>query len=93
MPETPDTHIVAALCADNGRDYSHWALTRLAPALRQVPLNKLGVGLGCWIGKDTEGTWNVKPESAKDRVCLLMNHSVQELDMFILRSVESRTPL
>ena len=27
---------------------------------------------------------NVKPESAKQRICLLMNRSVQELDMFIL---------
>ena len=41
-------------------------------------------GLGCWIDSRTNNTWAVTPESAADRVCALMNHSVQEIDMFAI---------
>lgn len=68
----------------NSGDFSGWANTALMPALNDVPLDVLGVGLGCWVDSRTNGTWNVQPVSAKDRVCLLMNQSVQEIDMFIL---------
>jgi hypothetical protein len=67
----------AAAGADNGADYSTWDREQLRPALAQIPLAKLGAGLGCWIDYRTNGTWNLKPQSAIDRVCLLMNKSVR----------------
>ena len=33
----------------NSADYYEWATVQLAPALATVPLDVLGVGLGCWI--------------------------------------------
>ena len=63
--------------ADNAPDYTTWDREQLSPALAQIPLNKLGAGLGCWIDSRTKGTWNVKNQSAIDRVCLLMNKSVR----------------
>ena len=63
--------------ADNAADYTTWDREQLSPALAQIPLTKLGAGLGCWIDSRTKGTWNVKPQSAIDRVCLLMNKSVR----------------
>jgi hypothetical protein len=74
----------------NSGDFSGWANAALMPALTDVPLDVLGVGLGCWVDSRTNGTWNVQPASAKDRVCLLMNRSVQEIDMFILS--QGKTP-
>ena len=65
--------------ADNAADYTTWDREQLGPALAQIPLSKLGAGLGCWIDSRTKGTWNVKPQSAIDRVCLLMNKSVRSL--------------
>ena len=69
----------------NALSYSMWARTLLAPALRDVPLDVLGVGLGCWVNDETNHSWNTKAVSAEQRVCLLMNVSVNEIDMFILR--------
>jgi hypothetical protein len=74
----------------NSGDFSGWANAALMPALADIPLGVLGVGLGCWVDSRTNGTWNVEPASAKDRVCLLMNQSVQEIDMFILS--QGKTP-
>ena len=31
------------------------------------------------------GTWNLTPESAKARLCMLANQSVEEIDMFVLK--------
>jgi hypothetical protein len=76
----------------NSGDFTAWANVQLAPALHQVPLNILGAGLGCWIDNRTRGTWNVKPESARERICLLMNRSVQEIDMFILEQAHHDSP-
>eukprot|EP01051_Picozoa_sp_SAG22_P015228 SAG22_NODE_1962_length_3242_cov_2.053452_2_plen_442_part_00 len=76
----------------NAPDYTTWARSALSPALAQIPLSKLGAGLGCWVDSRTKGTWNLKPESATDRVCLLMNQSIPEIDMFILKPIGSPIP-
>lgn len=68
----------------NAPDYDSWYEEALVPAL-EVPRDILGVGLGCWIDSRTNGTWNVLAESARDRVCLLMNRSVEEIDMFLIK--------
>jgi hypothetical protein len=47
---------------------------------------------GCWIDSRTNGTWNLTPQSAVDRVCLLMNQSVEEIDMFILKPTATPFP-
>jgi hypothetical protein len=57
---------------------------QLAPALKTVSLDTLGVGLGCWVDPSLNQTWNLTPESAEERVCKLMNESVQEIAMFVL---------
>ena len=75
----------------NAADYSTWA-HMLDYALKLIPIRKLGAGLGCWIDSRTKGTWNVKPQSAIDRVCLLMNKSVDEIDMFVLRPTATPSP-
>ena len=69
----------------NAADYFEWSSVQLAPALATVPLDTLGVGLGCWVDSSLNSTWNLTPESAEDRVCKLMNESVQEIAMFSLR--------
>ena len=69
----------------NSADYYEWSSAQLAPALATVPLDTLGVGLGCWVDPSLNGTWNLTPESADDRVCKLMNESVQEIGMFSIR--------
>ena len=68
-------------------DYTAWVDGQLAPSLA-VPRDVLAVGLGCWIDSRTNGTWNIKAQSATDRVCAIMNHSVQEIAMFLLRQGE-----
>lgn len=68
----------------NSADYYEWATVQLAPALQTVSLNTLGVGLGCWDDPSLNQTWNLSPESAEERVCKLMNESVQEIAMFVL---------
>ena len=68
----------------NSADYYEWCHQQLAPALATVPLDTLGIGLGCWVTPDLNNTWNTSPESAEDRVCKLMNESVQEIGMFEL---------
>eukprot|EP01049_Picozoa_sp_SAG25_P021925 SAG25_NODE_8422_length_423_cov_0.956790_1_plen_92_part_10 len=68
----------------NSADYYEWATVQLAPALQTVPLDQLGVGLGCWVDSSLNGTWNTSPQAAEDRVCKLMNESVQEIGMFDL---------
>ena len=73
----------------NAADFSGWARAALVPALEQIPLDVLGAGLGCWIDSRTKNTWNILPESAQERICLLMNRSVQEIDMFILKQEAS----
>ena len=73
----------------NAVDFSAWWYSALVPAL-VVPRQVLGAGLGCWIDSRTNGTWNILPESAKDRVCALANQSIQEIDMFELRQGDAR---
>ena len=68
----------------NSADYYEWATVQLAPALKTVSLEVLGVGLGCWVDSSLNQTWNLSPESAEERVCKLMNESVQEVAMFVL---------
>lgn len=68
----------------NSADYYEWVTVQLKPALETVPLNILGVGLGCYSDAALNGTWNLTPEAAEDRVCKLMNASVQEIGMFDL---------
>eukprot|EP01048_Picozoa_sp_COSAG05_P009778 COSAG05_NODE_823_length_7122_cov_13.546917_6_plen_111_part_00 len=72
--------------SDNAPDYTTWDREQLSPALAQIPLSKLGAGLGCWVDHRTRGTWNLKPQSASERVCLPMNKSVQVslVDAFVL---------
>ena len=52
-----------------------------APALG---ISGVNIGLGCWNDSRTEHTWALTSESAKQRVCYLLNHSVSEVDMFRL---------
>jgi hypothetical protein len=68
----------------NSADYYEWATVQLAPALKTVSLDTLGVGLGCWVDPSLNKTWNLSPISAEERVCKLMNESVQEIAMFVL---------
>ena len=68
----------------NSADYYEWVHQQLSPALATVPLHRLGVGLGCWVSAELNDTWNLTPEAAEDRVCKLMNESVQEIGMFSL---------
>ena len=68
----------------NSADYYEWVHQQLSPALATVPLETLGVGLGCWTSAELNHTWSLSPEAAADRVCKLMNESVQEIGMFLL---------
>jgi hypothetical protein len=68
----------------NSADYYEWVTAQLAPSLETVPLGTLGVGLGCWTDPSLNNTWNLTPEAAEDRVCKLMNASVEEIGMFDL---------
>jgi hypothetical protein len=76
----------------NSADYYEWVHQQLAPALATVPLDTLGVGLGCWVDPGLNHTWNLTPEAAKDRVCKLMNESVQEIGMFVLSQAVKGKP-
>ena len=69
----------------NAHSYEEWVYSNLAPALDAHQTEKIGAGLGCWIDQRTNGTWSVTSESAKERICMLMNHSFQEIDMFVLK--------
>ena len=77
----------------NAPDAASWYWSDLLPALAADPSrSRVAVGLGCWNDSRTDGTWNLTPESAEQRVCMLMNESVNEIDMFIL-SPEKGFPL
>jgi hypothetical protein len=79
----------------NSASYEDW-MRALAPAIApEVPRSQLGAGLGCWIEHLAEDedenrgrrlqpvpAWSLSAESAEQRVCVLMNHSVVEIDMF-----------
>ena len=60
-------------------------VSKLKPAIDTHQIATIGAGLGCWIDDRTNGTWSVTSKSAKDRICMLMNHSFQEIDMFVLK--------
>lgn len=68
----------------NAHSYASW-YSSFAAAQSTVPQEMLGVGLGCWIDSRTNNTWSITPQSADDRVCLLMNTSVAEIDMFEIK--------
>ena len=75
-------------------------LKQLAPAIADgVPRKSLGAGLGCWVEHTAANAsarrklqpvpaWSLSPESATQRICALMNHSVQEIDMFRVSPLE-----
>ena len=66
----------------NSGSYERW-LQQLAPALNSdIPREKLGFGLACYVDDATNNTWSVTEQSAKERICVAMNHSVNEIDMF-----------
>jgi hypothetical protein len=68
----------------NGGSYRGW-LQALAPALAAgVDRSRMGAGLGCYVDAATNNTWATTPESAAQRVCVLMNASFGEIDMFRL---------
>jgi len=78
----------------NADSYEHW-LNQFKPAIAPgVPRAKLGAGLGCWYQKKARGrgrrrlqpvpAWSTTKKSAEQRVCAFMNHSVVEIDMFLL---------
>ena len=80
----------------NSDSYEHW-LDAFKPAVAPgVPRAQLGAGLGCWYQQPGEGAsdgrrqlqpvpaWSVTEESAEQRICAFMNHSVVEIDMFLL---------
>ena len=70
----------------NSPGFASWYQTELTPALNPaIPKARIGAGLGVWNDSRTAHTWNLTPKSAEDRICALMNHSFQELDMFVLR--------
>jgi hypothetical protein len=46
------------------------------------------VFIGCHVCVQAH-TWNLTPQAAEERICALMNHSVQELDLFILNQGEA----
>ena len=54
-----------------------------------IPRSKLGAGLGCWI-ESTVPAWSLTAESAKQRVCALMNASVTEIDMYVSKHARVR---
>ena len=53
-----------------------------APALG---ISGVNIGLGCWNDSRTENTWALTSQSAEQRICYLLNHSVPEIDMFRLK--------
>ena len=66
----------------NAISYEEWYFTELAPALAVGRQDVVGHGLGCYVDGATEDTWAVTAESAEQRICMLMNQSALELDMF-----------
>jgi outer membrane protein assembly factor BamB len=65
-------------------DFKTWYEHGLTPALAEgIPRGKIGAGLGVWNDSRVQ-PWNLSPKSAEERICALMNHSFQELDLFIL---------
>lgn len=79
----------------NSDSWEHW-LNAFKPAVAPgVPRAKLGAGLGCWYQKhsgEASGgrrlqkvpAWSTTEKSAEQRICAFMNHSVVEVDMFLL---------
>ena len=71
----------------NADSYEEWYYSKLAPALAAaapLPPGALGVGLACYNDSKNVGTWSVTPQAAEERVCMLMNRSVAEIDMFAI---------
>eukprot|EP00939_MAST-03C_sp_MAST-3C-sp1_P000813 g813.t1 len=77
----------------NALSYEEWVYTRFEPSIRDVDRHDvIGMGLGCWIDEEKNGTWSTTPESAELRICYLMNQSAlfaPEIDMFTLRQTAS----
>jgi hypothetical protein len=67
----------------NAGNYDEW-VSALGYAL-QAPLQNLGVGLGVYTNTNTAHSWNTNASSAAERICALMNHSVNEVDIFDLQ--------
>ena len=68
----------------NGISYEAWYYSQLQPAL-DVKDNMVVTGLGCWIDHAIANTWSTSAISAEQRICMLMNQSVDEIAMFVLR--------
>ena len=68
----------------NGISYEQWYYSNLAPAL-EIKNNAVVSGLGCWVDHTIANTWSTSAISAEQRICMLMNQSVDEIAMFVLR--------
>lgn len=68
----------------NGISYEQWFYSNLSPALA-VKDNMVVAGLGCWIDHTIAKAWSTTAISAEQRICMLMNQSVNEIAMFVLR--------
>ena len=66
----------------NGGSLRGW-LVEAAPAL--AVSHGVGIGLGVWNDSRTAHTWALTSESAEQRICILLNQSVRELDLFRLK--------
>ena len=66
----------------NAYDFGAWSRS-LTPSLI-LPRSVLGAGLGCYLWDGVNNTWSATAVSAADRICALMNHSIQRIDMFEL---------
>eukprot|EP00041_Stephanoeca_diplocostata_P012180 m.203377 g.203377 ORF g.203377 m.203377 type:complete len:378 (-) comp18846_c0_seq2:816-1949(-) len=86
---TSGVHRLMNMRTYNAGNFGAWYYSALTPALEKIPLDRLGVGLGCWIDSRTNNTWNITPESASQRICALLNASVQEVDIFLLKQGSS----
>ena len=76
----------------NGISYEDWYYTLLTPALAVGRPDIISTGLGCWVDHKLYNTWPTTAVSAEQRICMLMNHSVNEVAMFVLRQ-GSQNPL
>ena len=68
----------------NAASYAEWYGILLS-AVQTVPLNVLSTGLGCWTDSQLKGSWSLTAKSAEQRICALMNQSVQEISMYDLQ--------
>jgi len=80
----PGVDRVMDMSTYNGFAYDEWLVFYRDIVKESMPLEKVGIGLGCWIDDQTKGTWAVTPKSAQQRIEIMLQDNVTQVGMFRL---------